>query len=85
MSVNESYDGTYTGNPHDLIAQPGHSATGGAAFGCQGPSRRTPITVVLIWRPRRLRAAGHDPMNLEALDDAYEVRIIQIKLAKALL
>ncbi len=74
ISVNDSYDGSYSGNPHDLIVQPmALSATGGgAAFGRQGPSHRTPITAILIWRPHRLRSNGHDPLHMET-DDAYEV------------
>lgn len=72
--MNEAYDGSYSGNPHDLIAQPlalGVSS-GGAAFGRQGPTRRTPITATLVWRPRRMRASGQDPMQAEG-DDGYEV------------
>lgn len=74
ISVNEAYDGSYSGNPHDLIAQPltNGASTGGAAFGRQGPTRRAPVTATLVWRPRRLRAAGHDLYHGEG-DDGYEV------------
>ncbi|XP_057370743.1 polycomb protein SUZ12-like [Daphnia carinata] len=74
ISVNEAYDGSYSGNPHDLIAQPlaFGASSGGAAFGRQGPTRRTPITATLVWRPRRMRASGHDPLQAEG-DDGYEV------------
>ena len=74
VSVNDSYDGSYSGSPHDLISQPLGlvGSSGGSAFGRQGPTRRTPITVMLVWRPQRLRAAGHDPLHLDA-DDVYEV------------
>lgn len=74
VSVNESYDGSYSGNPHDLIAQPLGLAgsSGGSAFGRQGPTRRSAITAMIVWRPHRLRAAGHDPLNLET-DDPMEL------------
>lgn len=74
VSVNESYDGSYSGNPHDLTAQPLGLAgsSGGSAFGRQGPTRRSAITAMIVWRPHRLRAAGHDPLNLE-VDDTMEV------------
>ncbi len=74
ISVNDAYDGSYSGNPHDLIAQPLNSGgtSGGTAFGRHGPTRRSPITAMLIWRPKRLRAAGHDALHVEG-DDVYEV------------
>lgn len=74
MSVNDAYDGSYTGNPHDLIAQPCSldGSISGAAFGRQGPARRTPITAMLIWRPRRLRSSANDPLHVEG-EDGYEV------------
>lgn len=75
IRVNDAYDGSYSGNPLDLVSQ-AHGlggAAGGAAFGRHGPTRRTPITAMLIWKPRRLRAAGHvDQLHLEG-EDAYEV------------
>ncbi|XP_023241413.1 polycomb protein suz12-like isoform X1 [Centruroides sculpturatus] len=48
VSINECYDGSYAGNPHDL-----HSHTG-FAFGRSGPVRRTPVTHLMVCRPKRL-------------------------------
>ena len=71
VSVNESYDGSYSGNPHDLIAQPVCAANTGSS-GRQGPTRRSCITATIFWRPHRLRAIAHDPLHLE-MDDTIEV------------
>ncbi|KAF0294463.1 Polycomb protein suz12 [Amphibalanus amphitrite] len=44
VSLNESYDSSYAGNPLDLTRPPGARC---------GPGRRTPSTSVLVCRPRR--------------------------------
>ncbi|XP_037074134.1 polycomb protein suz12-like [Pollicipes pollicipes] len=44
VSLNESYDSSYAGNPLDLARPP---------TGRSGPGRRTPSTSVLVCRPRR--------------------------------
>ncbi|KAG8177637.1 hypothetical protein JTE90_019663 [Oedothorax gibbosus] len=46
VSINESYDGSYVGNPNDL-----HST--GFAFSRTGPARRNPVTHVMVCRPKR--------------------------------
>ncbi|XP_015917341.1 polycomb protein suz12 isoform X2 [Parasteatoda tepidariorum] len=46
VSINESYDGSYVGNPNDL-----HST--GFAFSRTGPARRNPVTHVIVCRPKR--------------------------------
>ncbi|KAK7043823.1 Polycomb protein suz12, partial [Halocaridina rubra] len=48
VSLNECYDGSYAGNPQDLVAMPA-----GFAFSRSGPTRRTPTTTVLVCRPKR--------------------------------
>ena len=48
VSVSELYDSTYAGNPHDLISQPP-----GFAFSRLGPVQRTPITHILVCKPKR--------------------------------
>ncbi|XP_028029143.1 polycomb protein suz12-B isoform X2 [Bombyx mandarina] len=60
VSINELYDGSYTGSPHDLIA--------GMGGGRAGPARRTAVTRVLVCRPRR--PAHHDLAEFLELDDA---------------
>ena len=42
MAVNESYDGSYVGNPQDL-----HSHVG-FAFSRNGPVQRIPVTIILV-------------------------------------
>ncbi|KAJ8715989.1 hypothetical protein PYW08_013274 [Mythimna loreyi] len=71
VSINELYDGSYTGSPHDLIAAQGRG--GGAAAGGPraGPTRRTSLTHVLVWRARpRRRATRHSLAEFLELDDA---------------
>ncbi|XP_077490605.1 polycomb protein suz12-like isoform X1 [Amblyomma americanum] len=47
VSINECYDGSYAGNPQHLHTQTGY------AFGRTGPARRTPVTYVMVCRPKR--------------------------------
>lgn len=47
VTVNDMYDGSYVGNPQDI-----HSHIG-FAFSRLGPVRRSPITHVLVYRPKR--------------------------------
>lgn len=47
VSVNDSYDGSYAGNPQDLNSHIGF------AFSRLGPVRRTSITHVIVYRPKR--------------------------------
>lgn len=44
VSINESYDGSYAGNPQDIHNQPGF------AFSRNGPVKRTAVTHVLTCR-----------------------------------
>ncbi|RVE50728.1 hypothetical protein evm_004638 [Chilo suppressalis] len=66
VSINELYDGSYTGSPHDLIA-----GAGRGRGGARGPARRTTLTHVLAWRPRaRRRAHRHSLAEFLELDDS---------------
>lgn len=47
VSINECFDGSYAGNPQHLHTQTGY------AFGRTGPARRTPVTYVMVCRPKR--------------------------------
>lgn len=47
VSINELYDGSYTGSPHDLIGQSGFT------FAKSEPVRRTVVTNLLVCRPKR--------------------------------
>jgi polycomb protein SUZ12 len=58
VSINECYDGSYAGNPHDLS----YSNTG-FAFSRNGPVRRNPVTHVIVCRPKRF------PHSLSEFDE----------------
>lgn len=47
VSLNEQFDGSYIGSPHDLVGP------AGSAFARAGPVRRTVVTRILVCRPRR--------------------------------
>ncbi|ESP03845.1 hypothetical protein LOTGIDRAFT_71464, partial [Lottia gigantea] len=47
VSINERYDGSYVGNPQDLHSHIGY------AFSRNVPVRRTPVTHVIVYRPKR--------------------------------
>lgn len=47
VSINELFDGSYIGSPHDLVGP------AGSAFARAGPVRRTIVTRILVCRPRR--------------------------------
>lgn len=47
VCINETFDGSYTGSPHDLVGPSGF------AFSRAGPVRRTIVTRILVCRPRR--------------------------------
>lgn len=48
VSINELYDGSYNGSPHDLLGS-------ASAFSRRGPVRRTVVTNLLVCRPRRTK------------------------------
>jgi len=47
VSINNRYDGSYVGNPQDIHSHVGY------AFSRSDPVRRTPVTHVMVYRPRR--------------------------------
>nr|XP_022315324.1 polycomb protein suz12-like isoform X2 [Crassostrea virginica] len=49
VTINERYDGSYAGNPQNLYS----NVDIGYAFKRNGPVRRTPVTQVLVYRPKR--------------------------------
>lgn len=48
VTINENFDGSYSGNPHDLS-----HATTGYAFSKNGPVRRFPVTQIIFIKPRK--------------------------------
>ncbi|CAL8092411.1 unnamed protein product [Orchesella dallaii] len=50
VTVNDSYDGSYTGSAYDLVTQPP-----GEAFARNGPTKRTEVFSILVCRPKPIR------------------------------
>ena len=48
ISINESFDGSYAGNQHNLTY-----LGNGLSLHRSGPVRRTPVTQIIVWRPTR--------------------------------
>lgn len=48
VAINELYDGSYTGSPHDLVGP-------SSAFSRTGPKRRPVVTSILVCRPKRTK------------------------------
>ncbi|KAG1703708.1 Polycomb protein suz12 [Nymphon striatum] len=64
VAISECYDGSYAGNPQDL-----HSFTG-FAFTRSGPVRRTPVTNVIVCRPKRGQNSLSEFLEVDDPDDA---------------
>ncbi|XP_035510180.1 polycomb protein suz12-like [Morone saxatilis] len=62
VSINESYDGSYAGNPQDIHNQPGF------AFSRNGPVKRTAVTNILACRPKRTKASLSEFLEPEDSD-----------------
>uniref|UniRef100_UPI0035900A4F polycomb protein SUZ12 isoform X2 n=1 Tax=Myxine glutinosa TaxID=7769 RepID=UPI0035900A4F len=62
VSVNESYDGSYAGNPQDTHSQPGF------AFSRNGPVKRTAVTYALACRPKRPKPSLSEFLESEELE-----------------
>ncbi|XP_019745326.1 polycomb protein suz12-B-like isoform X2 [Hippocampus comes] len=59
VSINESYDGSYAGNPQDVHGQPGF------AFSRNGPVKRAAVTHVLVCRPKRSKPSLSEFLECE--------------------
>ncbi|XP_063235513.1 polycomb protein suz12-B isoform X2 [Bacillus rossius redtenbacheri] len=60
VALNECYDGSYSGSPHDLISQPP-----GFAFSRDGPMRRTVVSNILVCRPKRPKPSLSEFLELD--------------------
>jgi len=60
VAINEMYDGSYTGSPHDLITQPSVSA-----FSRNGPVRRASVTHILVCHPKRPKPSLSEFLELD--------------------
>lgn len=61
VAINENYDGSYTGSPHDLAGPNNFART-------VGPKRRSSVTNILVCRTRRNRASLNDFLELDEND-----------------
>ncbi|XP_032664577.1 polycomb protein suz12-B isoform X1 [Odontomachus brunneus] len=60
VAINECYDGSYAGSPHELISQPSS-----IPFSRTGPTRRTSVTNILVCRPKRMKPSLSEFLELE--------------------
>lgn len=60
VAINECYDGSYAGSPHELISQPS-----GIPFPRTGPTRRTSVTNILVCRPKRTKPSLSEFLELD--------------------
>lgn len=60
VAINELYDGSYTGSPHDLISQPSV-----CAFSRNGPVRRASVTHILVCHPKRAKPSLSEFLELD--------------------
>lgn len=60
VAINEMYDGSYTGSPHDLISQPSV-----CAFSRNGPVRRASVTHILVCHPKRMKPSLSEFLELD--------------------
>ncbi|XP_076639702.1 polycomb protein Su(z)12 isoform X3 [Colletes latitarsis] len=60
VAINECYDGSYAGSPHELISQPSS-----VAFSRTGPTRRTSVTNILVCRPKRTKPSLSEFLELD--------------------
>jgi len=63
VSVSELFDSTYVGNPNDLISQPALAFSRGAC-----PVQRTPITHVIVCKPKRPAPSLSEFLEIEEND-----------------
>ncbi|XP_018012195.1 polycomb protein suz12-A-like isoform X2 [Hyalella azteca] len=66
VSLNDCYDGSYAGNPQDLVALSGGG--GGVCFSRTGPCRRAPTTALLVCRPRRSKPSLSEFLEQDHVD-----------------
>ncbi|KAF5287861.1 hypothetical protein FQA39_LY15637 [Lamprigera yunnana] len=63
VAINELYDGSYTGSPHDLISQPPM-----CGFSRNGPVRRASVTHILVCHPKRPKPSLSEFLELDDCD-----------------
>lgn len=58
VTINDLYDGSYSGSPHDLLHNIGFVSR-------NGPVRRTSVTNILVCRPRRHKGSLNEFLELD--------------------
>lgn len=62
IAINECYDGSYAGSPHELISQPSKAAIS------KIPIRRTSVTNIIVCRPKRIKPNLSEFLELDEND-----------------
>ncbi|KAJ8687893.1 hypothetical protein QAD02_023688 [Eretmocerus hayati] len=60
VAINECYDGSYVGSPHELISQPSKVSQSKT-----GPTRRTSVTNIVVCRPKRPKPSLSEFLELD--------------------
>ncbi|XP_044009263.1 polycomb protein suz12-B isoform X2 [Aphidius gifuensis] len=60
VAINECYDGSYAGSPHELISQPS-----GVTNSKTGPTRRTSVTNIVVCHPKRPKPSLSEFLELD--------------------
>lgn len=63
VSINDSYDGSYSGSAYDLVTQPP-----GEAFARNGPTKRTEVFSILVCRPKACKQSLHEFFDCDEKD-----------------
>ncbi|ODM96089.1 Polycomb protein suz12-A [Orchesella cincta] len=63
VTLNDSYDGSYTGSAFDLVTQPP-----GEAFARNGPTKRTEVFSILVCRPKPIRQSLQEFFDCDEKD-----------------
>lgn len=60
VAINDNYDGSYAGSPHELISQPSK-----VSYSRTGPTRRTSVTNIVVCRPKRPKPSLSEFLELD--------------------
>ncbi|XP_011498997.1 PREDICTED: polycomb protein suz12-A [Ceratosolen solmsi marchali] len=60
VAINDCYDGSYAGSPHELISQPSN-----VSYSRTGPTRRTSVTNIVVCRPKRPKPSLSEFLELD--------------------
>ncbi|XP_001605309.1 polycomb protein suz12-B isoform X2 [Nasonia vitripennis] len=60
VAINDCYDGSYAGSPHELVSQPCN-----VTYSRTGPTRRTSVTNIVVCRPKRPKPSLSEFLELD--------------------